>query len=106
MVLDSTQVPKGHFSIKQNLIMQSLDFLGSILPVKVYLVTRGDYDPIFSDTPYPLWAIMPPWIRPDTVVYTVHAIDADKATVKYMLESGGFFLYLVFNIITIHRDEN
>ena len=77
--------------VKQNLIMQLLEFLGSILPVKVHLVTRGDYDPIFSDTPYPLWAIVPPWIRPDTVIYTVHAIDADKATVQYKLESGGFF---------------
>ena len=66
----------------------------STLPVKVYVMRRDDYDRIFSNTPYPLWTTVPQWIRPDTVIYTVHAIDADKAEVQYKLESGRFSIPL------------
>ena len=63
--------------------------------MNVYLVSRGNYDPIFTNTPKPLWATVPQWIRPDTAVYTVQAIDADRAEVQYKLESGEYLLSII-----------
>ena len=50
---------------------------------------RDEYDPIFSNTPYPLRALVPMWIRPYTTVMTLKSIDAEMgAQITYQIESG------------------
>ena len=54
------------------------------------MLTRGEYDPIFTNLPRPLWETIPVWIRPDTTIFTARAIDEETygAQVEYKLESG------------------
>jgi len=58
--------------------------------VAMYVVKRDAYDPIFTNSPYPMWATCPVWIRPGTTIYQVQSIDATmyNAIVQYQLESG------------------
>ncbi len=57
--------------------------------VKIVLINRGPYDPIFTNEPRPLKALVPMWIRPYTTIMTLKAIDADLgAKVDYKIESG------------------
>ncbi len=57
--------------------------------VKIVLINRGPYDPIFTNEPRPLKALVPMWIRPYTTIMTLKAIDAELgAKVDYMIESG------------------
>ena len=57
----------------------------------MYLVDRTWTDPIFTNQPEEMFVTIPEWIRPDTVIYTVQAIDSQDpyfAPVNYQIEAG------------------
>lgn len=62
--------------------------------VAMYVVERDAYDPVFNNTPSPMWETCPVWIRPGTTIYQVQAIDSLQygAIVQYRLESGKVYL--------------
>lgn len=61
-----------------------------IVQVAMYVVDRGSDANIFANSPSPMWATCPVWIRPGTEIYRVQAIDTlYGAKVQYRLESGG-----------------
>ncbi|KAK2150771.1 hypothetical protein LSH36_390g02110 [Paralvinella palmiformis] len=60
-------------------------------PVDVYIVDRTWQDPVFTNQPEDMFVTIPEWIRPDTTIYTVRAIDSQDpylAPVNYQIEAG------------------
>lgn len=57
------------------------------------MVSRQEDAPIFTDLPRPLTLMMPLWVRPYTVLTTLHALDATQhgADVRYVLQAGQSF---------------
>lgn len=56
----------------------------------IYVEDIGDFDKIFTNEPSDMTATIPVWIRPGTVIYTVHSVFAElyDVQVQYRLESG------------------
>ena len=59
--------------------------------IRIVLVDRGPYAPIFSNEPQPLRAVVPMWIRPYTTLLTLKSLDAELgAQVTFQIESGEY----------------
>ena len=57
--------------------------------IRIVLVDRGPYAPIFNNEPKPLRSVVPMWIRPYTTLLTLKSLDAELgAQVTYQIESG------------------
>ena len=78
-------------NITFSVTVNNTDALPRTVRVAMYVVKRGAYNPVFINSPSPMWATCPVWIRPETTIYQVQAIDSLQygAIVQYRLESGG-----------------
>ena len=87
---------KTNVFLQENISLIFLEFMLLTIPddldVEIIRVDRGPYSRILKNSPTPLTIRVPEWIRPDTTISTLVAIDqADHgARVKYQLESGKF----------------
>ena len=70
-------------------ILLSLFVVQESREIRIVLVDRGPYAPIFSNEPQPLRAVVPMWIRPYTTLLTLKSLDDELAAqVTYQIESG------------------
>ena len=58
--------------------------------VRIILLDREHSENIFVNEPDPVWVRIPIWIRPGSVIFTLHSKDKNdfSVDVKYKLESG------------------